>query len=215
MAGGPGIQMTVSGVDDLLSAFDQLGKIGARAAMQDAMKKGAELTAEAARRLAPRGEDPTTKRRLADSIAVRANLSRSQNRKRGARRGEAEIFVGSTAPHAHLVEFGHMNVKVTRADEATQRTFTRRVKQKGGGFSLVTVRGKLARQVTSRRVVGHVPAHPFMRPAFDATKAAATKVIFEEFGRSLVKVAQRYGRQAASGKLTRGSRMAFRMELGL
>lgn len=48
-------------------------------------------------------------------------------------------IVSARAPHAHLVEFGHLKV----------------VKSKSG---LV-------------RVTGHVPPHPFLRPALDAARA--------------------------------------------
>lgn len=205
MPTAPGITMSLSGVDELLAAFAELGQVGSRAAMQDALKKGAEVTAEAARRMAPLGmnavgEGGAPKKALSNSIAVRSRLSRSQERKRGGRRAEAEMFVGSTAPHAHLVEFGHLLVKARH--EGAKALRGRKGKKK-----LVAVKTK--------RVIGHVPAYPFLRPAFDSTRNEATRVIFRSFGDSVTKVAKRYRRQAERGKLSRGARQAFRMELGL
>lgn len=195
-----GATVTLTGVPELLAALKGLGEVGSRAALQGALKKGAEVTAVEARRLAPRGTEPKTKTRLANSIKVMANLSRSQKRKRGARRAEAEIFVGPTVPHAHLVEFGHVLVKARHE----------------GKVGLVGRRGKKRKAfVKTKRVIGHVPAHPFMRPAFDSTKERAAREVFKELGAELKKVARRYRGQAARGKLTRGSRQAFKVELGL
>ena len=219
-----GISVELSGVDELLQAFEDVGRIGTRAALQDAMKKGAEVTAVAARRLAPRSDDigprPQKAPHLQDSIKVMANLSRAQKRKRGPMQGEGEIFVGSTASHAHLVEFGHVQVAATREETASPTNFIRRHRNKDGSISLIRVTRAPSRKIISRRVVGHVPARPFMRPAFDATKLEASKIIFRELGASLQKVVNRYAAQAArtaagKGKLSRGAREAFRMDLGL
>lgn len=202
----PGISVSISGLDELQEAFAEIGDIGRRAAMQGAMKKGAELTAEVARALAPRSDDGEGKA-LADSIVVRASLSRSQMRKRGGRQAEAESFVGATAPHAHLVEFGHRSVHARHE----------------GGVGLVGPRKRKREEfVKTKRLTpgpiaigGHVPAHPFMRPAFDATKEQATRVIFQHYGSELARVASRYRKQAEKGKLSRGAKQTFRMELGL
>ena len=192
------IEMTLSGVDELMAAFKELGSIGARAAMQDALKKGAQLVRDRAEALAPRsseiGPRMKFKPHLKDSIVVRSSLSRSQMRRRGWRREEAEVFVGPTVPHAHLVEFGHL--QVAARDEGA-----------------VAMRGKKGsrklKRVKTKRVVGHVPAHPFMRPAFDTTKDAAAKVVLRAFGASLAKVGKRYAGQAARGKLSRGAKLTF------
>lgn len=216
---GVSLSMTLTGIDELIAAMHELGETGSRAAMQDALKKAAQPVAEAARILAPRGDGigPRNKfkPRLADSIKVLASLSRSQARKRGGRRHDAEIFVGPTVPHAHLIEFGHLLVKTTRAKNETRRNFIRRRRRKDGSIELVNVTGKLKRQIVSKRVIGHVPAHPFMRPAIDSTRERAVQILFTELGGSVVKVARRYRRQAERGKLSRGARRAFRIELGL
>jgi len=198
-----GVTMTVSGVTELLGAFEELGKIGARAAMQAAAKKAAVPIANAARRLAPRSGENGTRTALADSIVIRSSLSRSQQRKRGGRRAEAETFVGSTAPHAHLVEFGHLQVAARHEGEVHGLT-------KAGKRTRFTGKAK-----KTKRVVGHVPAHPFMRPAYDSTKMEATRILVAGYGEELERIGKRYAAQARRGKLTRGSREAFRMELGL
>jgi len=196
----PGVSMSLSGVPELLEAFKALGHVGTRQALTGALKKGAEVVAERARRYAPRGKEFASKRPLHTTIIVRTTLSASQKRKRGARRAEAEVFVGSSAPHAHLVEFGHALVKARDEGEVGLRG-------RRGAKKLVPVKTK--------RVIGHVPAYPFIRPAYDATKVQATKVVFEELGNELKKVARRYRRQAERGKLSRGAREAFKLDLGL
>lgn len=196
--------VSVSGLEELQRAFDDLGSVGQKSALQAALKKGAEIVAAEARLLAPRGTDigPRLKGKphLADSIIVRTTLSASQRRKRGGRRQEAEVFVGATVPHAHLVEFGHANVKTTGGHEWVTRGRGQRVRLK---------------KVALKRVVGHVPPHPFMRPAFDLRRKEAAAATFQELGVAVQRVAKRYAGQAARGKLTRGARQAFRAELGL
>ena len=195
-----GATVTLTGIPELLEAFKAIGEMNTRTVLQGALKAGANVTAEEARRLAPVGTDPETKLHLRDSIKVAANLNRNQKRKRGGRRADGEIFVGPTVPHAHLVEFGHMLVKARYS--ATLHLVKRR-------------RGARWERKQTKRVIGHVPAHPFMRPAFDSTKDRAAREVFKALGLELRRVARRFRRQAERGKLTRGSREVFKVELGL
>lgn len=204
MAGSDFVAVAVSGLDDLDKAFAEIGAVGSKQALQDALKKAAEPVAEEARRLAPRDSDigPRTKsnRHLADTILVRTSLSQSQMRKRGGRQQPAEVFVGSSAPHAHLVEFGHILVKARHE----------------GVLAMRGRRGKKTLQrVKTKRVIGHVSARPFLRPAFDAKRREFGVIFFREIDGAVLKVAKRYGRQAERGKLSRGAKIAFRAELAL
>lgn len=85
------------------------------------------------------------KRTPRENAYSRKNRSRSARNLRGTIKMEVSKFEGggyivtARAPHAHLVEFGHLLV----------------LKDKNGIV----------------RVKGHVPAHPFMRPALDKARA--------------------------------------------
>lgn len=123
------IGIELSGAAELERAFDALGAVGSKQALERALVKAAQPIAEEARRLAPQGTAPKSphKKRIATSILVRTRLAPSQMRKRGGRREFTEVFVGSSAPHAHLVEFGH--AIVTRSGRvvgfAARRPFLR------------------------------------------------------------------------------------------
>ena len=92
-----------------------------------------------------------------------------------------------------------------------------------GKLGLVGKRGKkrfanvkTKRTVEGPRAVGgFVSPKPFMRPAFDSTKDRAAREVFKALGLELRRVARRFRRQAERGKLTRGSREVFKVELGL
>jgi len=85
------------------------------------------------------------KRTPRESKHSRKNRSRSARNLRSTIKMDVSKFenggyiVTARAPHAHLVEFGHLLV----------------LKDKNGIV----------------RVAGHVPAHPFLRPALDAARA--------------------------------------------
>lgn len=69
----------------------------------------------------------------------------------------------SKAPHGHLVEYGYVRTRVV-------------IKTPQGRY--ITTKQKLAQPVP-------VPAHPFLRPAFDAKSPAALQAVREEFRRRM------------------------------
>jgi HK97 gp10 family phage protein len=208
--------VSVAGLDDLEAMFREIGPVGAADSLRAAAKKALVPVAEEARRRAPRGTGTYTRKRLdgtvetikrphlAESIAIRSSLSKSQMRRRGGRKAPVEVFVGATAPFAHLVEFGHMRVVVERGELQE-----RRVKGRDGRLR---VRG-LYRPIIKRTVVGHVAAKPFLRPAFDSKKEESTKIFIGTINGEVLRVARRYLRQAERGKLSRGAKLAFKAEL--
>lgn len=129
-------------VQGLREVQEKLGKLGPAlgpATMTLALQDAAEPLVAAAKAKAPYDETRSRGKHLRDTIAAHARLSRSQ-RVMMPRPGFASVFVGpsSRAPHAHLVEFGHV-MTVNRGPN------------KG-------------------RVIRQVPAYPFLRPAWDATR---------------------------------------------
>lgn len=74
---------------------------------------------------------------------------------------------GKEGWYGRLVEFGHAQVRVTGRVRRGRRTY--RIKQQ----------------------LGQVPSHPWLRPAFDATKEQAQNLMADEFRRRLERIWRR------------------------
>lgn len=152
---------SLHGFENAQALLRRLGSAATPAA-ELAIEEGADVIAVRARELAPRRQGPVPKsrrrkKRLHQSIVVSKTLTKKSQRLYGGV-ASVERWIGPTAPHAPRVEFGHALVKVRRSQRAGKR-------------------GK----VIARRVIGHVPAKPFMRPAEAETRAKVTEVIAHRF----------------------------------
>lgn len=202
--------VTISGLDELAKSLDELGKIGKRDAFKASLRKALKPMAATANSLAPVGSDPKPpNKRLRGSFVVRTALSRAQARKRGPKRYPVEVFVGSTRPHAHLIEFGHRLVKGrTRRGTITSRRIIR--DKKGRIRTTIYDRKDNARAGLQ---IGNVRAIPMLRPAFDAHAKQAVRDFLGGIRREMRRVVARYTRQAERGKLSRGAKLAFKVDL--
>jgi HK97 gp10 family phage protein len=210
------VRVTMSGLDDIEAMFKELGSVGTADVLRNSLKRALRPVAEEARRRAPKGTGTYERRRadgsvetvkrphLAETIRISTRLSDSQMRRRGWKRGPIEAFVGSTSPYAHLIEFGHLLVKVKRGELRKRKNSGKGGRIKGVGFF---------RPVISRTVVGHVAARPFLRPAFDAKRDEVRELFFKGLGAEVERVARRYAKQAERGKLSRGARIAFAKDI--
>lgn len=209
MAGTDYVAVRVTGLEDLESMFKAIGPVGARAALQKTLRKASQPVADEAARLAPRGKGFALggkfRRHLYETIYVTTRLSRSQQRRRGASQG-AEVYVVSSDPKAHLLEYGHLLVKATRGAERARKNSGKNGRIKGVGT---------IRPIISRRVIGHVPAYPFMRPAFDAKRDEVFSLFLTSIDGEVQRVARRYARQIVSGKASRGAGLAYRSDVAL
>lgn len=130
----------IRGAKELSEMFRALPRKIANKLLADTVKAGAIVIQQSIKRLTPVGRTGKLKR----SVRHRKGKSRSPL--------EARRTVGPTAPHAHLVEFGHALV--------------------------------WKQPTTGRKYVkGHVPAHPFVRPGFDAGAPGAVRAIADHLGR--------------------------------
>jgi HK97 gp10 family phage protein len=90
---------------EMLNLLDQLPTIAMqKGVVRNALKKAGQPIAERAKELAPFYPGPG--RHLRDSIKVSTSLKASQRRGRISDRTSVTVYVGASAPHAHLVEFG-------------------------------------------------------------------------------------------------------------
>lgn len=183
---GAAFTYKLEGLKELGDTLKELPTVSMqRHALEKALKKGGEPIAQMARDVAP--YDPrTTKgyensKHLRDTIKVSTLLKRSQRRGNWRDKTSVTVYIGSTSPHAHLVEFG-----------------TRERVPKKGPFTAEIRPGQIVRVES----MGRMPANPFLRTAWDALKIQALKIFAEELRKEIYAAARRLAKKAERGKLT-------------
>lgn len=169
----------VEGLKELDAMLSQLSKSMAKTVLRNALKKAGAPVRDAAAALAPVDDGE-----LASSLAVSPKLKKSQKPGGYRDRTAVNVYVGPVAkiaPHAHLVEFG----TGPRALKKSRKIYL------DNGW--VTLR--------AGQSVGQMPAKPFMRPAFDATKQQMLNILVKEIAAELVKAVKRLRKRAKTGKL--------------
>lgn len=192
------VDFRFEGIDEMESALLELGASLSRQVLQETLKKAAEPVAAEARVLAPRSDEyKKYKKHLADSVVVRTTLPKNQRRLRfraGTEKNFAEVFIYNTAPHAHLVEFGHRLVRgVTRKGTILEHKVVRAEgegERRWGRGRYLAHLIKRANDAKYGREIGHVAAHPFMRPAWDAKRELAYQILKDELWNVLLKKAR-------------------------
>lgn len=175
-----GFKFEITGHKELIKLLDELPTVSMKkTVMRNAIKKSLKPIERAAIDNAPHS-GLNKKRHLKDSIKVSTSLKKSQKKGKWSDRNYVTVYVGSTAPHAHLVEFG------TSSRDLQQ---PRLVPFPDGTFKWVTN-------------TGIMPPHPFMRPAWDAFKMQALQIFAKEMEVELMKAAKRLAQRAQAGKLT-------------
>jgi len=176
------------GVKELMDALEQLPTMSMRkAAVRNAAKRALKPTAElyqSALPWAPKPKQYAKSRHLRDSVEITSALKRSQ-KKDGRRVGKDEIvmYVGSSAPHAHLVEWG--------TEERQHKTPT------------TAPIGDVVRVVQG---TGRMPAKPYLRQAWEATKNGIMKIFADEMKKEIERAAKTLAAKAAKGTLTKQQR---------
>lgn len=95
--------LALRGVADLDRALQEMAKTTAKRTARKAMSDALAPVLSAAQALAPVGATGNLK----ESVAISHRLTPSQAREAGREsQGVAHMYVGASAPHAHLVEFG-------------------------------------------------------------------------------------------------------------
>lgn len=163
------MKFDLKGAKELDNALAQLPQAVQKKVLERVLKKAALPIAVEAEHLAPRGDDVGP--HLNQSIAISTKLNKSQARKKresGGTKFQANVFVGSRDPKAHLVELG-TGARYGREGAAAYRG----------------------------RYFGVMKAQPFMRPAWDSKKLAALEIIRAEIWNELKAAARRLRRTAA------------------
>ena len=173
MNGHGSFSFELKGVKELTRLLDQLPTVAMKkTVLRNALKKAGSPIAEAAR-----ANVPVVTGGLRDSIKVSPSLKPSQ--RKGQDRSVVTVYVGSSSPVAHLVEFG-----------TVERTLDEP--------RLVKLGGRWARITTT----GFVSPNPFLRRAWHAMKMPALGIFADEMKNELYKSAGRLAKRAAAGKLT-------------
>lgn len=172
---GYGFELT--GVKELCALLEQLPTVAMKkTVVRNALKKAGQPILQAAVASVPLG--PTGN--LRNSLKISTSLKESQRGRGYYDRSKVTVYVGSDAPHAHLIEFG---------------TVERILKEP----RKVLLNGKWVEIKTT----GHTSPNPFLRSAWDSMKMTALKIFAIEMKNELYKSARRLAKRAESGKLTK------------
>lgn len=170
----------LSGFKELLDALERLPTVSMqRGAIRNALKDCAKPIVAAAQENAPYDSRNTSGKHLRDTIKVSTSLKATQ-RKGRYDRSSVTVYLGSTSPLAHLVEFGT----------------TMRVLDKP---RVVTFGGKTV-TITN---TGQMPPIPFLRQAWDGGKDKALKSFADAMWARIQRAARLLAKKAARGTLTR------------
>ena len=184
MATGEVFSFELQGMKELDRMLKQLPRSMSKTVMRNTLKKAAKPIQVEAKMNAPVGATGNLK----DSIVISTKLKKGQ-RRAAMRLGEVVMYVGSTAPHAHLVEFGikpHSIVPKKKNVLASQdAVFGKSVEHPG------------------------TTANPFFRTAWDATKDQAYKILQTEVWKELDKSVGRLLKKAEKGTLGKGASRAL------
>ena len=96
-----GLAYRIDGLRELESALKQLPRSMSKTVVRNALKKAGEPI-----RAAGEANAPVAAGGLKESIQLSTTLNRNQRRGRWRLKEGAEVFIGSTSPLGHLVEFG-------------------------------------------------------------------------------------------------------------
>lgn len=157
-------------------ALKDLPKTYAKTALQNTLKIAGKPIKEEGRKNAPIG--PTGN--LAKSIEISTKLKG----RRLKTRESVIVFVGSTAPHAHLVEFG------------TVERFA---------YSKPKKRWNKTEGDHAPKSVGVMPSNSFFTHTWDKTKFKAYRIIQKEMWNQLVKRSKTLATKAAKGTLSKSA----------
>ena len=165
----------LTGMKELMNALEQLPTVAMqKGAIRNALKDAGKPVVDDAK-----ANVPVDSGHLRDSIKVSQSLKKSQRRGRYDR-SSVTVYVGSSSPLAHLIEFGT----------------TKRVLKEP---RIVTIGGRTV-QITH---TGQLSPRPFLRQAWDARKDAVLKRLGAAIWVQIAKSARRLAKKAARGTLTR------------
>ena len=185
MMAGQAFSFKLVGMEQLIRNLNELPTVAMKkTVLRNACKKALIPVRDAARENAPYDPRETSgfsrSRHLRDTIEVSTKLKPSQRKGQITDRSKVTVYVGSTSPHAHLVEFGTKDRTLDNPTVAPMRD----------GFAFI-------------RRTGRMPANPFFRRAWDATKDRIMAIFSAEMKTQLEKSAARLAKRAATGKLTK------------
>jgi Bacteriophage HK97-gp10, putative tail-component len=163
------MKLETRGLDEIQGVLKLMREASISQAAKDACRRGARVMAAEQKLRAPLLDAKT-----AESTALDPGTLRDSIRVYVRRMGDGVIRAwigpnmrGKKTNVAHLVEYGHRLVK--------------------GGKSRVGITGAAG----PGHEIGDVPAHPFLRPAFEASWQAALDAVADEFRHWLMNAGQR------------------------
>lgn len=180
---GGGLTFEIQGAKELDRMLSELPKAMSKAVLRKALVSAGEPIRAEAETMAPRGRTGKLKKSIVVSTRLRSSQKKDHRRDRTA----VEVFVGSTAPCAHLVEFGTGDRSLRTPGPAPV----------GGNVLMV-------------KSTGRMQPKPFLRPAWEMRKKEALQVLSREIWAELLKAAKRLAKKAEKGTLGKRQQEALR-----
>lgn len=159
------MKLKLAGVADTQKMLQLLEERVARKGVRKALRVGAEVMKDAIVEVTPVLDKKTARSTSLEPGALKEDIAVRM----ATVDGQPVAYVGpgkDTARVARWVEYGHRMVS--------------------GGYSKVVGKGRVRGPGKAR--TEDVPAHPFIRPAYEATKDAATKAIAAEVANQVKEV---------------------------
>ena len=182
------VSIKLEGMTELVAAMRRLPVEVRERKLEDAVKAGAQIVAQAVSERASGAFQSRSGKLLR---AIRQGVSLAQQsliRTRVRSPEEVLVEVWPRVPYAHLIEGGH---RIIARGGGREGIFAERLRGRGGRFvalSGTSRRAQLRRALLARRgagAIGQVAARPFVGPAYEATKDQAAEVIMETLWRNI------------------------------
>ena len=172
-----GYSFELKGLKELIKLLDELPTVAMqKTVVRNALTKSCGPIVEAAK-----ASVPVVTGNLRDSIHVSRQLKPSQRTSGYYDRSTVTVYVGSDAPHAHLVEFGTVERVLDKP---------RVVTLPNGSTVKITTTGQMS-------------PRPFLRQAWDSMKRKALEMFADQMREQIYKSARRLAKRAEKGTLTK------------
>ncbi len=176
-ARGYAFTFELTGIQEIQRALDQLPRSVTKTVLKNGIKEGLKDAKKTAQATAPKGATGN----LARSIHVGEKLKKRKFK----HRDRVTVYMGSTAPHAHLVEFG----TASRSRE---------------GASVYQSDGQWYRP-SAGASTGVMPQNAFLTRAWDLSKRQVLITFRQSMWKHLSKAAERLRGKAERGTLGKGA----------
>jgi len=173
------MNLVIKGGKEFARMLEELPDAISAEILETALYAGAQIVQQRAVEKCPKPAE----RRRPGTVPLHESIQISTVEKNAA---HAKVNVGTNVPYAHLVEFGH---QIVARGPSRRMVSVTRVSASGRVTSRLGVDPDSKRFQTAG-AVGFVAARPFLRPAFDESRAEIVARVGESLGASIEREAR-------------------------